>query len=281
MNGHILRGTNIAVDYWKIKGIPESYIHFLTHVHGDHIVGLTSSWTKHIYCSDITAMLLVKRHGISNTLLKVLPIGEKVLINSKSGESFTVMAFDANHCPGAIMLHFQGIFGSIFYCGDFRNSADLIADCSPRAKYADILYLDNTFCDKKCIFPPRNESFAQILSIIRQHPEQKIIIAVRSLGKESMLGEIGAQINETIVVPPMVYNLCCELFDTNVFTTSTDIKKSRIWAVPMHINYDAIAKLRKIDEEVIIIIPTAIYTGKYMYLFCIAGNETQHFSGAT
>ncbi|RUS72320.1 hypothetical protein EGW08_019912 [Elysia chlorotica] len=259
MNGHILQGTNIAVDYWKIKGIPDSYIHFLTHVHGDHIVGLTSSWGRQIYCSDITAMLLVKRHGISKTLLNILPIGERVIVSGS--ESFTVMAFDANHCPGAVMLYFQGKFGNIFYCGDFRSSADLISDCSSLAKYADILYLDNTFCDKKCIFPSRNECLAQILSIIRQHPEQKILIAVRNLGKETLLGEIGAQLNETIVVPPTIYNLCCVLFETNVFTTSYDIKESRIWAVPMQINYRSVADLRKIDGDIIFIVPTAMYTG--------------------
>ncbi|GFR62609.1 5' exonuclease Apollo [Elysia marginata] len=261
MNGHILQGTDIAVDYWKIKGIQQRYVHFLTHIHGDHIVGLTSSWAQPIHCSEITAMLLEIRHGISRHLLKVIPLHEKVIIASKSGP-FTVMAFDANHCPGAIMLYFEGNFGRIFYCGDFRSSADVIADCTPVSKYSDILYLDNTFCDKKCTFPSRSECLEQILDIIRSYPKRLIVIAIRNLGKESMLGELGAQLNETIVVPSNCYNLCRELFDTNVFTTPYNIKKSRIWAVPVSFNYQAIAELKELDASAIIIIPTAIFTGK-------------------
>ncbi|GFN82373.1 desumoylating isopeptidase 2-like [Plakobranchus ocellatus] len=261
MNGHILPGTEIAVDYWKIKGRQEMFVHFLTHLHGDHIVGLTSTWTRHIYCSEITALLLEKHHGLSRHLLKVLPLKENVVIQSKSGP-FTVMAFDANHCPGAVMFYFKGNFGSILYTGDFRSSGELITDCLPVARNADVLYLDNTFCDKKCIFPPRSECLAQILDIVRRHPKQKIIVGVHKLGKEVLLGELGAQLNETIVVSPRCYKFCCELFDTNVFTTPHCIKKSRIWAVPMNqINIKSIKELKCMDKETIVIIPTAIFTG--------------------
>ena len=262
MNGHILHGTDIAVDYWKVKGTEESYVHFLTHLHGDHIVGLTSSWTKPIYCSEITAMLLEKRHGVSRHLLNIVPLNDKIIVTSKSGP-FTVMAFDANHCPGALMFYFQGSFGSIFYCGDFRGSTGLINDCCPVAKDADILYLDNTFCDKMCDFPSRSECFIQILNIIRRHPKHEIIILMHNLGKECMLGELGARLNETIVVSPVCYKLCCELFDTNVFTTPYSPMKSRIWAVPMNMKYEAVKRLNDMSKETIIIIPTAKFTGKH------------------
>ncbi len=36
------------------------------------------------------------------------------------GETMTVTVIDANHCPGAVMLLFDGYFGRILYTGDFR-----------------------------------------------------------------------------------------------------------------------------------------------------------------
>ena len=260
-------GTDILVDYWNVRDIPDTYVHFLTNPCRDHTVGLTSSWTRPIYCSEITALLLVKCHGISRHLIRILPLNEKVIVSSKSGP-FNVMAFDANHCPGAIMLHFQGTFGRIFYCGSFRSSADVIADCCPLAKNVDTLYLDNTFCDEMYTFPPRRECFSQILNIIRQHPKQKVMIGIDEIGSESMLGEVGVQLNETIVVPQGTYKLCRTLFDSNVFTTPQDIGRSRIWAFPIKMNdRREVSYLKKADKNAIFILPTAVLPGNVLSLF--------------
>ncbi|GFR62623.1 5' exonuclease Apollo [Elysia marginata] len=259
-NGHILPGTEIAVNFWKAKDAHSTYFHFLTNAQVYNIIGLSSSWTKNIYCSEITALILEKHHGISKHLLKILPLCEEITVTSES-EPFTVTAFDANHCPGSIMLYFDGNFGRIFYSGDFRSSAGLIANCSLFVKGADILYLDNTFCDEKFNFPSRSECFSQILDIIHHHPKSKIIIGVDKLGSETMLGELGLALNENIVVSQPFYKICSLLFNSNVFITPHDIKQSRIWAVPVRLQSKTVRNLVTLDNKAIYILPTAVRTG--------------------
>lgn len=38
-----------------------------------------------------------------------------------------VTAMDANHCPGAVMLLFEGYFGVYLYTGDFRCATAHVA----------------------------------------------------------------------------------------------------------------------------------------------------------
>ncbi|CAL1543875.1 unnamed protein product, partial [Lymnaea stagnalis] len=261
MNGHIIPNSNIAVDFWKIKGRQDNLIHFLTHLHGDHIVGLTSSWNKPIYCSNISAELLKSKYGISNKLLHILPLNESVVIDELPSGSFSVTALDANHCPGAVMFYFQGPFGNIFYTGDFRASESLTEACFGLKGKINVLYLDNTFCSPKCIFPSQEECFDKIVEIIQQHPDHSVVIGVRNLGKEFMLGRLGAALNETIAVTSEMYNLCKFLLDTNVFTTIHCHEGFRLRTIPLHrITRQYLQELNQ-NQPYIAIIPTAIYTG--------------------
>ncbi|CAG5118709.1 unnamed protein product [Candidula unifasciata] len=261
MNGHILYGTNIAVDYWKIQGRGNNFVHFLTHLHGDHIVGLTSSWHKPIYCSEFTAHLLTTRHGLPVSLLRVCELNQSKLVSEPGCQGFTVTAYDANHCPGAVMFYFQGDFGNILYTGDFRSSPQLIETCSHLVGNVDILYLDNTFCSPKCVFPSRDECLSMMVNVIQQHPLHHVLIGVRKLGKESLLAKIGVTLNETICVSPACYYMSQMLFATDVFTTSSLGNTCRIKTVPMHtINRRFIEQLNA-TRPTIAIIPSAIFTG--------------------
>lgn len=35
-----------------------------------------------------------------------------------------IRLIDANHCPGAAMIHLEGPFGSVLHTGDFRFDGD-------------------------------------------------------------------------------------------------------------------------------------------------------------
>lgn len=58
-NGKVIPHTPLAVDFWHVRKCPGTRLFFLTHMHSDHTVGLTSTWShRPIYCSSTTATLL-------------------------------------------------------------------------------------------------------------------------------------------------------------------------------------------------------------------------------
>lgn len=82
---------------------PKCSQYFLTHCHSDHTIGLGRGFSAGtIYCSAVSARLLALEKGLHPPVVRVLPAGEAVVI-----DSVTVTAIDANHCPGAVMLLFE------------------------------------------------------------------------------------------------------------------------------------------------------------------------------
>lgn len=58
MNGTLIAGTPIAVDFWNIRKAANARLFFLSHMHTDHTVGLSSTWNRSIYCSPVTGQIL-------------------------------------------------------------------------------------------------------------------------------------------------------------------------------------------------------------------------------
>lgn len=59
INGKVISQTPLAVDFWQVRKSPSTRLFFLSHMHTDHTVGLTSTWSNRpIYCSPVTATLL-------------------------------------------------------------------------------------------------------------------------------------------------------------------------------------------------------------------------------
>jgi phosphoribosyl 1,2-cyclic phosphodiesterase len=69
MSGKIIQDASIAVDFWKVTQCRSIKLFFLTHMHTDHIQGLTPSWYQTIYCSPITKRLLDHKFQVSVYLL--------------------------------------------------------------------------------------------------------------------------------------------------------------------------------------------------------------------
>ena len=170
MNGHIIHDAKIAVDFWQIKTLSADYTHFLTHLHGDHIVGLTSSWNKLIYCSQFTGNLLTEHYGIKSELIVETVVGQSIIVQRNKFNPFTVTALDADHCPGSVMFFFEGDFGNILYTGDFRASPQVLDACAHLTDKVDILYMDNTYSSPKFMFPSREECTENIIDIVKRHP---------------------------------------------------------------------------------------------------------------
>uniref|UniRef100_A0A8D2DQH4 5' exonuclease Apollo n=1 Tax=Sciurus vulgaris TaxID=55149 RepID=A0A8D2DQH4_SCIVU len=119
MNGVLIPHTPIAVDFWSLRRASAARLFFLSHMHSDHTVGLSSTWARPLYCSPITAHLLHRHLQVSKQWIRTLEIGEShVLPLDEIGrETMTVTLIDANHCPGSVMFLFEGYFGTILYTG--------------------------------------------------------------------------------------------------------------------------------------------------------------------
>ncbi|CAH1265925.1 DCLRE1B [Branchiostoma lanceolatum] len=264
MNGCLIPHTPFAVDFWKSRQSVHTRLFFLTHMHADHTSGLSPSWKHPIYCSDITAKLLIHKFDIAPALVHTLEVGEShILALDETGqETMMVTVFDANHCPGAVMFLFQGYFGSIFYTGDFRYSPEMFEHEVLANRFSiDVLYLDNTYCSPACKFPSRKQATQMIKDIIACHPEHDIVLGITSMyvGKEDMLVELAKTFQTWVVVTPQRLETLKLLELPNVFTTDPEAGRIRI-ALKYQITRKNMERWNQ-ERPTIAIISSALYTG--------------------
>ena len=295
MNGCVIPGTSIAVDFWQAHKHPGIRLFFLTHLHGDHVVGLTSTWQRPIYCSPLTAQLLKERHGIGHSFLRPLEEGqthivgychsrcvqahgqvtsssmkqlsrpetsETVKTKDRSCDSISVTVINANHCPGAVMFLFEGSFGKILHTGDFRFHPSMLEEDSLLFKHIgsiDRLYLDNTYCSPKCVFPSRQEALEEIVNIAERHRDHDVVFGTRALGKEQLLAAVALALGEMVNVSVLTFSVVSALGFPNVFQTGRPDLRLRV--VPFHqVSSDFVRRLNA-KKPTIVILPTALYQG--------------------
>ncbi|KAG0220599.1 DNA break repair nuclease [Mortierella sp. GBA43] len=149
--------TNFTVDAFSYGAIDGCDAYFLTHFHSDHYGGLTSTWSHGpIYCSNITANLVISRLGVDTNYVKRLPMDEPTIV-----QGVTIRLLDANHCPGSVLFVFdlQNPQRRYLHTGDFRAIPDMCLNpilCQPPNTPIDILYLDTTYMNPKYTFPPQD-----------------------------------------------------------------------------------------------------------------------------
>ncbi|XP_061869296.1 5' exonuclease Apollo isoform X1 [Colius striatus] len=188
MSGMVIPGTPIAVDFWSVRRAGAARLFFLSHMHSDHTVGLSCTWSRPLYCSPLTARLLRRR----------LQVGQSHAV----GEEVTVTLLDSNHCPGSVMFLFEGTFGTILYTGDFRYTSSMQAEPLLQGRHIDRLYLDNTHCHPQRPLPSRQLATRQAAHVIRMHPQHHVVIGVYSLGKETLLADLAVEFRTWVVVSP-------------------------------------------------------------------------------
>ncbi|EGW08735.1 5' exonuclease Apollo isoform X1 [Cricetulus griseus] len=258
MNGVVIPQTPIAVDFWSLRRAGTARLFFLSHMHSDHTVGLSSTWARPLYCSPITAHLLHRRLQVSKQWIRALEVGEShVLPLDETGqETMTVTLIDANHCPGSVMFLFEGYFGTILYTGDFRYTPSMLKEPALiLGKQIHTLYLDNTNCNPALVLPSRQEATQQIVQLIRQFPQHNIKIGLYSLGKESLLEQLALEFRTWVVLSPQRLELVQLLGLADVFTVEE--KVGRIHAVDhMEICHSAMLQWNQ-THPTIAILPTS------------------------
>ncbi|XP_053174216.1 5' exonuclease Apollo [Scomber japonicus] len=259
VNGKVLPHTPLAVDFWQVRKCLGTRLFFLSHMHSDHTVGLTSTWSNRpIYCSPTTATLLRLKLQVKEQWVHPLEVGEPYLLplDDIGKESLTVTLIDANHCPGSVMFLFEGYFGSILYTGDFRYSPSMLREpCLRTNTTIDVLYLDNTNCDPNRSLPSRQRATQQIKEIIRSHPNHNVVIGVYALGKESLLLELAMEFKTWIEVSFERMETLKALELPDVFTT--DLGAGRIRAVDQSEICTAALHQWNKDQPTLAILPTS------------------------
>ncbi|XP_054905965.1 5' exonuclease Apollo isoform X3 [Poeciliopsis prolifica] len=198
-NGKVIPDTPLVVDFWQVRKCPGSRLFFLTHMHSDHTVGLTSTWSNRpIYCSPVTAALLRLKLQVKEQWIHPLELCEPYLLPLDD-------------------------------IGDFRYTPSMLREpCLRTNTTIDVLYLDNTNCDPNRTLPSRQKATQQIKEIIRRHPDHNVVIGIYSLGKESLLVELAMEFKTWIEVNFERMETLRALELPDVFTTEPGAGRIRV-----------------------------------------------------
>jgi len=167
---------------------------FISHAHTDHMA-------RHelAYCTPATSQLYQHRYGPRPT--RLMPFGEPLVWGD-----FHLTTHPAGHVFGSAMLAIAGPEGTVLYTGDFklRESATAEAAAPPRA---DVLIMESTYGEPRYRLPPREESIAQLVTIVRRVLEngRTPVIHAYVLGKAQEVTRILTLAGLRVVQHPLVY----------------------------------------------------------------------------
>lgn len=209
---HWKRAGPFLVDGFIYARYAVSRTFFLTHFHSDHYDGLRPSTLTApvhgvVYCSQITARLVVSELGVHPSLVVPMALGQWITIDGQ----YRVAAIDANHCPGAVMFVFEPLSsnsapGTLLHTGDFRfhdRMPDALIELGVSLPIACV-YIDNTY--QRSNFPSQDEALRDMIAHIRklraQRPRAVFMFSTYTIGKERVLLAVHREFGLPIYVPP-------------------------------------------------------------------------------
>ncbi|KAM7277266.1 hypothetical protein ACFE04_019132 [Oxalis oulophora] len=178
-------GTPFTVDAFRYGPIQACSVYFLTHFHADHYGGLTSRWTHGpIYCTPLTASLVKMRLSVDSSFIRTIEFDVQRVI-----EGVRVTFLEANHCPGAALIHFILPDGRCYlHTGDFRASRKMQTYPLLLNHRVNVLYLDTTYCNPKYWFPSKEDVLNFVVTVttnhLRKQPKTLVVVGAYSIGKE-------------------------------------------------------------------------------------------------
>ncbi|KAH7520845.1 uncharacterized protein LOC107425632 isoform X1 [Ziziphus jujuba] len=203
------KGLPFSVDTWNPCSKRKRH-HFLSHAHKDHTLGISTHFSFPIYSSLLTKSLLLHHHPqLDDSLFVGIEVGQSLVIDDPDG-AFTVMAFDANHCPGAVMFLFEGNFGNILHTGDCRLTPECLQNLpdkylgrkgrKPRCQL-DYVFLDCTFGRFSRKIPSKHSAIRQVINCIWKHPDATVVyLSCDLLGQEQILADVSQAFGSKIYV---------------------------------------------------------------------------------
>ncbi|KAM7509344.1 hypothetical protein LguiA_019797 [Lonicera macranthoides] len=180
-----LPGTPFTVDAFRYGNVQGCSAYFLSHFHADHYGGLSKRWSHGpIYCTPLTARLVKMLLSVNPSLIHPLELGREIVI-----EGIKVTMLEANHCPGAALIHFRLPNGqSYLHTGDFRASKLMQSYPLLLNQRINALFLDTTYCNPKYRFPSKEDVLNFVVSITKNYMKKQsntlVIVGAYSIGKE-------------------------------------------------------------------------------------------------
>ncbi|KAJ1401271.1 Ribonuclease Z/Hydroxyacylglutathione hydrolase-like [Sesbania bispinosa] len=204
------KGLPFSVDTWSPSSKSCKRHHFLTHAHKDHSSNITSFTSFPIYSTHLTKTLLLQQYPqLDASLFLCIEVSQSLIIDDPAG-TFTVTAFDANHCPGAVMFLFEGKFGNILHTGDCRLTLECLLNLpdkyvgrkgkEPRCPL-DCVFLDCTFGNFSRGMPSKHSAIQQVINCIWKHPDAvTVYLTCDLLGQEDILVNVSQTFGAKIYV---------------------------------------------------------------------------------
>ncbi|XP_073004302.1 uncharacterized protein [Typha latifolia] len=227
-------GTPFRVDAFRfLRGDCSHW--FLTHFHIDHYQGLTRHFCRgKIYCSSITAHLVNLKIGVPWERMQILPLNQKIVI---AGVSLT--CFDANHCPGSIIILFEPSNSkAVLHTGDFRFSSEMVSNSILKSSHIHTLILDTTYCNPQYDFPKQEAVIQFVIEAIQAeafNPKTLFLIGSYTIGKERLFLEVARLLQKKVYVGSAKLRLlrCLELPEEDMQWFTANEMESHIHVVPM------------------------------------------------
>ncbi|KAK7290587.1 hypothetical protein RIF29_05113 [Crotalaria pallida] len=192
-------GTSFTVDAFRYGSVEGCSSYFLSHFHSDHYGGLSKKWSHGpIYCSPLTARLVQMCLNVNTLYICPLEFNKEHVI-----DGVKVTLLEANHCPGAALIHFDLSNGQCYlHTGDFRACKQMQAYHLLVNQRVNILYLDTTYCNPKYKFPSKEDVLNYVVKITKHHlkinPRTLVVVGAYSIGKECVYLAISKELEVKI-----------------------------------------------------------------------------------
>jgi DNA cross-link repair 1A protein len=218
---HRVPGTSFTVDSFKVGHADPCMRFFLTHFHSDHYGGLTKASMRPgavVLCTAVTASLVRSVLRVPAERIQVLPTGGEdgvaVPDTNDASNGVRVWCFDANHCPGAVVMlfHVRRTRRWVLHSGDCRFDPSLFSRHGKLASVAadgalDFLHLDTTYCDPRYAFPRQRDVLAGVVSAARREDARTggrclFFFGAYTVGKERVFLSVAAALDLHIYAGP-------------------------------------------------------------------------------
>ncbi|XBH81312.1 5' exonuclease Apollo-like isoform X1 [Triticum dicoccoides] len=229
-------GLPFTVDTWGPSRRHRCH-RFITHAHTDHIAGAWAGPGDTVYATQLTMRLALERYPqLERVKFVEMEVGKRWVVDDPDG-AFSVTAYDANHCAGAVMLLFEGPFGTILHTGDCRLTSHcvqkLLLKLEANLCRLDTVYLDLTF-PKFLEFPSKESAIQQVIACISKHSRAPFIyLGCQRLGQEDILKEVSRSFRSKIYVDKGLYLDCFNTLSHTVPEIITDDPTGRFQVLPV------------------------------------------------